>query len=163
MVFYSDLVKKVNEGKVKELKNEYTFRLNLKKTVFTLAVGIPTLLAGLLEIMVIVQQGFRGSSILYFFFSAVGAFFLSTIFTYKVIIKDGSLFLNKKEIKFDEMVKCSLENLMLPRGKTVEPSLRILTDKNEEFIFHLHMAHRLQYLLVMKELLGEKFEIIEEN
>lgn len=163
MVFYDDLVKKVNEGEIGELKDLYIFRLGLMKTLYIIGVSIPPLFLGLFEIMVIKEYGFRFMSIVSFFLGFLGIYFLSSLFKYKVIVKNDSLFLNKQEIKFDEMVSCKLENKLLPKGKKIEPALTIITEDNKEYTFYLHMAHKLRYLLIMKKLLGEKFSIVEEK
>lgn len=163
MMFYSDLVKKVKDGKFEKNKDIYIFRLNLLKILRTVIMAIPFVLIGLLEVVTIEQMGFRWQSLLSVLAVTYGIYLISTVFSFKITVKDESLILKKTVINFDEIESCTLENRVVPKGKIIEPSLRILTKNNQEIYFHLFMGKRIEFLLLIKEILGSRFKIVEEK
>ena len=163
MIFYSDLVKKVKEGKFEKNKDIYIFKLDFLRVLKTLAMATPFILIGAIEVITIQQFGFRWQSLLSFIAVIYGLYLIFTALSFKITVKENSLTLKKTVVNFDEVVTCTLENRVVPKGKAVEPSLKFVTKNNEEIYFHLFMGKRLEFLLLIKEILGSRFKIVEDK
>ena len=59
--------------------------------------------------------------------------------------------------------KGSLKYGVLPRAKKMENFLDIITINKEEKIIPLHMGNKVLFILVLKEILGERFTIVEDK
>lgn len=162
-MFYSNLVTKVKEGKINELKESYIFRLNITKILPHIIILV--LVAALIPFLLIIykQEGLSAFVILVPVLGFISVAQIINSLKFKFEIRNGSLFYRTIEIKLDEIKTCSLKYGVLPRAKKMENFLDIITVNKEEKIIPLHMGNKVLFILVLKEILGERFAIIEDK
>lgn len=163
MLFYSNLVKKVQESKIESLKEAYVFRLNIIK--FLPHIIILTLVGVLIPFLYVIYKE-EGLGAFIFLVPILGLISIAQIINslkFKFEIKNGSLFYRTIEIKIDDIKTCSLKYGVLPRAKKMETFLDIITVNKEEKIIPLHMGNKILFILVLKELLGNRFTIVEDK
>lgn len=163
MLFYSDLLKKVKEGKVENLKESYTFRLSITK--FLPHIIILSIVFAMVPFLLLIFKE-EGLGPFVFLVPILGLISIAQIVNslkFKFEIKEGSLFYRTIEIKLEDIKTCQLKYGVLPRGKKMETFIDIVTVNKEEKIIPLHMGNKLLFVLVLKEILGNRFSILEDK
>jgi len=163
MLLYSNLVEKVKKGKVENLKESYLFRLNFFKFLPHIVIlGVSFALMPFLYV-IYKEEGLGPFVFLVPLLAIISIYQIVNRFKYKFEIKNGSLFYKTVEIKLEEVTYCALNYGVLPKGKKLEPFLDIVTINKEEKIIPLNMGNKLMFILVLKELVGNRFSIVEEK
>lgn len=163
MLFYEDLIGKVKESKIENLKEKYIFRLGITK--FLPHIIILAFVLFLVPFLYIIYKA-EGLSAFILLVPTLGIISIIQIMNtlkFKFEIKNGSLFYKTIEIKLDEIKSCNLKFGFLPKGKKMLIFLDIITVNKEEKIIPLNMGNKVLFVVVIKELLGNRFEIVEEN
>lgn len=165
MVFYEDFVKKVKEAEDKfDLGNDKSiFRANYSHMISNLGIGIPLILLGLFDIYSISTRGFSFRIIVSILILAYGLYILYNIISYKIEIDKTSLKDKKLNIDLDKVKLCELNRMLVPRGKKLQFCLSFYTEDKKEIILPLIMNKKLEFVLLIKKILGEKFQIIEDK
>ncbi len=160
-MFYENFVKKIESEDFEIKKEKYIYGLNyLKKTIWIInCINFMVLgfyFAYLLKL--------KGSEIKFFFIPVLLLFFsfafLMTAFSYKVTVdlKSGDIiFKNKLNLKFEEIEKITLKNMLAPGRKKVQYCLSIITKEKIQMIFPLVMHNRFQFVMLMKKIFENKF------
>lgn len=163
MLFYSDLLKKVKEEKLESLKESYVFRLKITKILPHIIILLMVLVMSPFLVLIYKEEGLGPFVFLVPLLGLISIAQIVNSFKFKFEIKDGSLFYRTIEIKLDDIKTCQLKYGVLPRGKKMETFIDIVTVNKEEKIIPLHMGNKVLFVLVLKEILGNRFSVLEEK
>jgi len=163
MLFYSDLVKKLKEDKQLELKESYVFRLNVLKILPHIVILLIVLAMVPFVYMIYKEEGLGAFTFLVPILGLISLGQIVNSFKFKFEIKNGSLFYKTIEIKLQDIVSCHLKYGVLPRAKKMEVFIDIVTINKEEKIIPLHMGNKILFVRVLRELLGNRFSIVEDK
>jgi len=165
MVFYEDFVKKVKEKEFNLEKEKYNFGANYNQMISNFGIGIPLILLGLFEIYSMFLNGFSFRIIIALLIMIYGLYILYNVLSYKIVIDTNSKNLKDKKINIDldKVTLCELRKMVAPRGKKLQFCLNFYTEDKKEIILPLIMSKKLDFVLLLKKLLGAKFQIIEEK
>ncbi len=165
MVFYEDFIKKIKENKEIKLEEKYLFGANINKLLSNFGIGIPMILLGLYSTYEGTRNGFNLRVLIGIGILAYGILVLYNILSFRFVIdtKDMKLRDKKIEIDFGNIALCELSKMAAPGGKRLEACLSFYTNDKKEIILPLNMKNKLKFVLVIKEVLKDKFEIIEEK
>ncbi len=165
MVFYEDFVKKIKENKNIQLEEKYSFGANLNKLLSNIGIGIPMILLGLYSTYEGTRNGFSPRVLIGIGVLAYGILVLYNILSFRFLIDTKELKLKDKKLEIDlgNIALCELSKMAAPGGKRLEACLSFYTNDKKEIILPLNMKNKLKFVLVIKEVLKDKFEIIEEK
>lgn len=165
MIFYEDFIKKVKEKEMIMEEKEYSFRANFHRLITNFLIGLPLILIGCFEIYSISENGFSFRGILSFLIMVYGIYIIYNAASYVIKLDSKEKMLKDKKIDIDlKGVKlCELKKMVAPKGKKIELCLAFYTEDKREIILPLIMRKKLEFVVILKNLLGDKFEIIEEK
>ena len=160
MLFYEDFVKKIDSTDKIQLKKFENFSVEVKKLVSGLGIGVPLILIGLLQAYLSKGTELRIlPSILALVFIFLGLKQLKTTLFYRISIDTETKTLVGEKLVLDLTVveSCTLKEAKL--GKNLQVILDIITTNRRQIIIPLYMKNKERFVLVMKEILKEKFFI----
>lgn len=165
MVFYEDLVKKVRAREIEKVEGTYKFGANISKLVANLGIGVPLILLGLFELYGATVNGFGTRSIIGVLVALYGIIIVANVLKYKLEIDTVKNHLKDKKIDIDlnKVALCELSKMAAPGGKRLEACLAFYTEDKKEIILPLIMRDKLKFITVIRKVLGEKFEIVEDK
>ena len=161
MLFFEDLLKKLEENKDEELnlKKIEKFILNSSKSVIGYGISIPLMAIGLFQIYSFTVYKKWYLLILGMIFLGFGLKQFKNIFTYSVIvdmeaekIKSGQL-----DMPLSNVETLTLKEMKL--GKRVVPVIDMITLDRKQVIIPLYMNKQLRFISVLRKLLGDRFSI----
>jgi len=152
MLFYEDLVKKIETGKIEDIKKIEKFGLNKAKNLVGYGIAIPLILFGLFEVY---------SYTIYhkWYFLLIGAPFFAlglkqakTVFTYsiKVDTEAKNIKFKNLNLNFDDVESGTLKEMKL--GKRVTPVIDMITNDKKQIVIPLFMAKQVRFILLIKEI-----------
>jgi hypothetical protein len=164
MLFYDDFIKKIRDVKI-QLKDKYSYGLNIRKKIVWLGTGIPITLIGGFQMWMLKNNG--GSSTGYLFSLLMilfGIYNIKMAFSYRITIDTVTKKLKNKQIEIDlDKVKLvELRKMVAPKSKKLEACLDIITHDKKQIILPLIMNNKVEFVAVIKEITGDKFEIIKD-
>ena len=159
MLFYEDLVKKIETRKIEDIKKIEKFGLNKAKNISGYGIAIPLILIGLFEVY---------SYTIYHkcYLLRIGALFFAlglkqakTVFTYsiKVDTEAKNIKFKNLNLNFDDVESGTLKEMKL--GKKVLPVIDMITKDRKQVIIPLYMNKQERFILLVKELLSGRFSI----
>lgn len=160
MLFYEDFVKKIENADKIQLKKIEKFSVEMKKLISGLGIGIPLILIGLLQGYLHKGEGLKPiPCILALVFIFLGLKQLKTTLLYKISINTENKTLIGEKLVLDLSVveSCTLKEAKL--GKNLQVILDIITTNRRQIIIPLYMKNKERFVLVIKEILAEKFFI----
>lgn len=164
MIFYDDFVKKIKAGNIENLKDQYKFGLNLKKTLVHIGVAIPAILTGSFELYMQFAGGFNFKLAIAVLAILLGLYNIKAFLSYKMIIdaNNKELFNKQLHVKFVDIDSATLSRRVTPGIKGLIETITIITKNREEIIVPLIMSNKFMFVMVLKEMIGNNFKIIEE-
>ncbi len=167
MFFYDDLVKKIENKKIK-LKNSYSYGLNFRRKAIWLLTGIPLLLMGIFEIYLyfnLEEGGSNGLLFLAAFVTFLGFYNIKMAYDYnlKVDFEKGHLKNKNVDIRLEDVEEVELSRIVPPGSKKLEACISIITKDKKQIIIPLIMKNRVEFAAVLKEYFNEKFKIIKSE
>lgn len=161
MLFYENLIKEIEENKNKnlDLKKMEKFGLNSSKKIGGYGVAIPLIAIGLFQVYSYTVYHKWYLLVLGMIFFGIGLKQAKTLLTYSIIINTEMMSLKsyKLNILFSNIETAVLKEMKL--GKRVVPVIDMISFDKKQIIIPLYMNKQLRFILVMKELLKEKFSI----
>lgn len=159
MLFYEDLVKKIEEEKIKNIKSIEKFGLNNSKSLVGYGISIPLILIGLFEIYSYTIYHKWYLLLIGIIFFGLGLKQSKTIFTYSITIntEKNNLKFRKLYLQFDNVQSATLKEMKL--GKRIVPVIDMITIDRKQVIIPLYMNKQERFVLLIKEILDEKFSI----
>lgn len=160
MVFYEDFIKKLDKATFL-IKEREVYHMEILKL---LSIVVLFIVLGGLGIF----QGYLGythKSIVRAIFGVVLIAFainqFKIIFKYKMVIDKNKMILRsgKVDINLNDIETCTLKEMKL--GKHLRVVLDMVNNKREQFIIPFYMSNKLKFAYEMKQLMGEKFNVIK--
>lgn len=164
MLFYDDFIKKLNNTNL-VLKDKYKYGLNFTKKIVWLGTGIPVTLIGGFQLWVLKNNGGNPIGyILSLLMVLFGLYNLKMSCAYKIEIDVVNKKLINKQftIELDKVKLIELRKMVAPKSKKMEACLDIITHDKKQIILPLIMNNKLEFTSVIREIVGDKFVIIED-
>ena len=159
MLFYEDLVRKIEEEKIENIKKIEKFGLNSSKNLAGYGIAIPLILIGLFEIYSYTIYHKWYLLLIGIIFFGLGLKQFKTVFTYSITVntETKNLKFRKLDLQFDNVQSGTLKEMKL--GKRVVPVIDIITNDRKQVIIPIYMAKQERFILLVKEILNERFSI----
>ena len=159
MLFYEDLVRKIEEEKIENIKKIENFGLNGTKSLGGYGIGIPLILIGLFEVYSYTVYHKWYLLLIGIIFLGIGLKQLKTVLTYSYVIdtETKNLKFGKLDLQFDNVQSGTLKEMKL--GKRVTPVIDMITNDKKQIVIPLFMAKQERFVLLIKEILAERFSI----
>ena len=159
MLFYEDLVKKIETGKIEDIKKIEKFDLNKAKNISGYGIAIPLILIGLFEVYSYTIYRKWYLLLIGALFFALGLKQAKTVFTYsiKVDTEAKNIKFKNLNLNFDDVESGTLKEMKL--GKKVLPVIDMITKDRKQVIIPLYMNKQERFILLVKEILAERFSI----
>lgn len=164
MLFYDDFIKKLNNTNL-VLKDKYKYGLNFTKKIVWLGTGIPVTLIGGFQLWVLKNNGGNPIGyILSLLMVLFGLYNLKMSCAYKIEIDVVNKKLINKQftIELDKVKLIELRKMVAPKSKKMEACLDIITHDKKQIILPLIMNNKLEFTSVIREIVADKFVIIED-
>ena len=159
MLFYEDLVRKIEEEKIENIENIEKFKLNGAKSLVGYGIAIPLILIGLFEIYSYTIYHKWYLLLIGVIFLGIGLKQFKNVLTYSYIIDSDAktLKFGKLNLQFDNVQTGTLKEMKL--GKKVVTVIDIITNDKKQIVIPLFMAKQIRFILLIKEILAERFAI----
>ena len=159
MLFYEDLVRKIEEEKIENIENIEKFKLNGAKSLVGYGIAIPLILIGLFEIYSYTVYHKWYLLLIGIIFLGIGLKQFKNVLTYSYIIDSDAktLKFGKLNLQFDNVQTGTLKEMKL--GKKVVTVIDIITNDKKQIVIPLFMAKQIRFILLIKEILAERFAI----
>ena len=160
MLFYEDLVRKIEEEKIENVEKIEKFKLNGTKSLVGYGIAIPLILIGLFEIYSYTIYHKWYLLLIGVIFLGIGLKQFKNVLTYSSYIVDSdakTLKFGKLNLQFDNVQTGTLKEMKL--GKKVVTVIDIITNDKKQIVIPLFMAKQIRFILLIKEILAERFAI----
>ena len=159
MLFYEYLVKKIEMGKIEDIKKIEKFGLNKARNILGYGIAIPLILFGLFEVYLYTIHHKWYLLLIGALFFAIGLKQVKTVFTYsiKVDTEAKNIKFKNLNLNFDDIESGTLKEMKL--GKKVLPVIDMITKDRKQVIIPLYMNKQERFILLVKEILAERFSI----
>ena len=160
MLFYEDLVRKIEEEKIENIEKIEKFKLNGTKSLVGYGIAIPLILIGLFEIYSYTIYHKWYLLLIGVIFLGIGLKQFKNVLTYSSYIVDSdakTLKFGKLNLQFDNVQNGTLKEMKL--GKKVVTVIDIITNDKKQIVIPLFMAKQIRFILLIKEILAERFAI----
>ena len=159
MLFYEDLVKKIEEEKIENIEKIEKFNLNGTKSLVGYGIAIPLILIGLFEVYSYTIYHKWYLLLIGAPFFALGLKQAKTVFTYSIKVDTEVKNIKFKNLKlnFDDVESGTLKEMKL--GKKVLPVIDMITKDRKQVIIPLYMNKQERFILLVKEILSGRFSI----
>jgi len=159
MLFYEDLVRKIEEEKIENIENIEKFKLNGTKSLVGYGIAIPLILIGLFEIYSYTVYHKWYLLLIGVIFLGIGLKQFKNVLTYSYVVDSDAktLKFGKLNLQFDNVQTGTLKEMKL--GKKVVTVIDIITNDKKQIVIPLFMAKQIRFILLIKEILAERFAI----
>ena len=159
MLFYEDLVRKIEEEKIENIENIEIFKLNGAKSLVGYGIAIPLILIGLFEIYSYTVYHKWYLLLIGVIFLGIGLKQFKNVLTYSYVVDSHAktLKFGKLNLQFDNVQTGTLKEMKL--GKKVVTVIDIITNDKKQIVIPLFMAKQIRFILLIKEILAERFSI----
>ena len=159
MLFYEDLVRKIEEETIENIKKIAKFGLNGTKSLGGYGIGIPLILIGLFEVYSYTVYHKWYLLLIGIIFLGIGLKQLKTVLTYSYVVdtETKNLKFGKLDLQFDNVQSGVLKEMKL--GKRVTPVIDMITNDKKQIVIPLFMAKQERFVLLLKEILADRFSI----
>ena len=159
MLFYEDLVKKIETGKIEDIKKIEKFGLNKAKNISGYGIAIPLILIGLFEVYSYTIYHKWYLLLIGVIFLGIGLKQFKNVLTYSYVVDSDTktLKFGKLNLQFDNVQTGTLKEMKL--GKKVVTVIDIITNDKKQIVIPLFMAKQIRFILLIKEILAERFSI----
>ena len=159
MLFYEDLVRKIEEEKIENIKKSEKFGLNGMKSLVGYGIAIPLILIGLFEVYSYTIYHKWYLLLIGIIFLGIGLKQFKNVLMYSYVVDSHAktLKFGKLNLQFDNVQTGTLKEMKL--GKKVVTVIDIITNDKKQIIIPLFMAKQIRFILLIKEILAERFSI----
>lgn len=159
MLFYEDLVRKIEEEKIENIEKIEKFKLNGAKSLVGYGIAIPLILIGLFEIYSYTVYHKWYLLLIGVIFLGIGLKQFKNVLTYSYVVDSDAktLKFGKLNLQFDNVQTGTLKEMKL--GKKVVTVIDIITNDKKQIVIPLFMAKKIRFILLIKEILAERFAI----
>ena len=159
MLFYEDLVRKIEEEKIENIKKSEKFGLNGMKSLVGYGIAIPLILIGLFEVYSYTIYHKWYLLLIGIIFLGIGLKQFKNVLMYSYVVDSHAktLKFGKLNLQFDNVQTGTLKEMKL--GKKVVTVIDIITNDKKQIVIPLFMAKQIRFILLIKEILAERFSI----
>ena len=159
MLFYEDLVRKIEEEKIENIEKIEKFKLNGAKSLVGYGIAIPLILIGLFEIYSYTIYHKWYLLLIGVIFLGIGLKQFKNVLTYSYIIDSDAktLKFGKLNLQFDNVQTATLKEMKL--GRKVVTVIDMITNDKRQIVIPLFMAKQERFVLLLKEILADRFSI----
>lgn len=159
MLFYEDLVRKIEEEKIENIEKIEKFKLNGAKSLVGYGIAIPLILIGLFEIYSYTVYHKWYLLLIGVIFLGIGLKQFKNVFTYSYVVDSDAktLKFGKLNLQFDNVQTATLKEMKL--GRKVVTVIDMITNDKRQIVIPLFMAKQIRFILLIKEILAERFSI----
>ena len=159
MLFYEDLVRKIEEEKIENIEEIEKFKLNGTKSLVGYGIAIPLILIGLFEIYSYTIYHKWYLLLIGVIFLGIGLKQFKNVLTYSYVVdsKAKTLKFGKLNLQFDNVQTATLKEMKL--GRKVVTVIDMITNDKRQIVIPLFMAKQIRFILLIKEILAERFAI----
>lgn len=159
MLFYEYLVKKIETGKIEDIKKIEKFGLDKVKNISGYGIAIALILIGLFEVYLYTIHHKWYFLLIGALSFALGLKQAKTVFTYsiKVDTEAKNIKFKNLNLNFDDVESGTLKEMKL--RKKVLPVIDMITKDRKQVIIPLYMDKQERFILLVKEILAERFSI----
>ena len=159
MLFYEDLVRKIEEEKIENIEKIEKFKLNGAKSLVGYGIAIPLILIDLFEIYSYTIYHKWYLLLIGVIFLGIGLKQFKNVLTYSYIIDSDAktLKFGKLNLQFDNVQTATLKEMKL--GRKVVTVIDMITNDKRQIVIPLFMAKQIRFILLIKEILAERFAI----
>ena len=159
MLFYEDLVRKIEEEKIENIEKIEKFKLNGAKSLVGYGIAIPLILIGLFEIYSYTVYHKWYLLLIGVIFLGIGLKQFKNVLTYSYVVdsKAKTLKFGKLNLQFDNVQTATLKEMKL--GRKVVTVIDMITNDKRQIVIPLFMAKQIRFILLIKEILAERFAI----
>ena len=159
MLFYEDLVRKIEEEKIENIEKIEKFKLNGAKSLVGYGIAIPLILIGLFEIYSYTIYHKWYLLLIGVIFLGIGLKQFKNVLTYSYVVdsKAKTLKFGKLNLQFDNVQTATLKEMKL--GRKVVTVIDMITNDKRQIVIPLFMAKQIRFILLIKEILAERFAI----
>ncbi|PGH22078.1 hypothetical protein RN96_02555 [Fusobacterium polymorphum] len=159
MLFYEDLVRKIEEEKIENIEKIEKFKLNGAKSLVGYGIAIPLILIGLFEIYSYTIYHKWYLLLIGIIFLGIGLKQFKNVLMYSYVVDSHAktLKFGKLNLQFDNVQTGTLKEMKL--GKKVVTVIDIITNDKKQIVIPLFMAKQIRFILLIKEILAERFAI----
>ena len=154
MLFYEDLVRKIEEEKIENIKKSEKFGLNGMKSLVGYGIAIPLILIGLFEVYSYTIYHKWYLLLIGIIFLGIGLKQLKTVLTYSYVVDTET-----KNLKFGKLNVQTGVLKEMKLGKRVIPVIDMITNDKKQILIPLFMAKQERFVHLIKEILAERFSI----
>lgn len=162
MIFYEDFIKKIGKSSLDNLPEKSKFSLEFKKIVMWMGTGVPILLIALYQFYVGTYDGTKAINIIFgILFSYLAIKQMRIVIGYSVVVDSIAKILKYEKIEIDlnQVEICTLKESQIGKKAEVQVVLDLITLDGKQYIIPLMMGRKLEFVLMIKKSLGEKFRI----
>ena len=159
MLFYEDLVRKIEEEKIENIEKIEKFKLNGTKSLVGYGIAIPLILIGLFEVYSYTIYHKWYLLLIGVIFLGIGLKQFKNVLTYSYVVDSDTktLKFGKLNLQFDNVQTGTLKEMKL--GKKVVTVIDIITNDKKQIVLPLFLAKQIRFILLIKEILAERFSI----
>ena len=159
MLFYEDLVRKIEEEKIENIEKIEKFKLNGAKSLVGYGIAIPLILIGLFEIYSYTIYHKWYLLLIGVIFLGIGLKQFKNVLTYSYVVDSDAktLKFGKLNLQFDNVQTATLKEMKL--GRKVVTVIDMITNDKRQIVIPLFMAKQIRFILLIKEILAERFAI----
>ena len=159
MLFYEDLVRKIEEEKIENIEKIEKFKLNGAKSLVGYGIAIPLILIGLFEIYSYTIYHKWYLLLIGVIFLGIGLKQFKNVLTYSYVVdsKAKTLKFGKLNLQFDNVQTATLKEMKL--GRKVVTVIDMITNDKRQIVIPLFMAKQERFVLLLKEILADRFSI----
>lgn len=163
MLFYEDLLKKLEESSLgkEAVKKVEKFNLGTTKMISGYGIAIPLVLIGLLQVYSYTLYHKWYLLIVGVIIFGLGLFHLKKIITYSIIIdtEKARIKSQKLDLMIENIKTITLKEMKV--GKKIVPVIDIITLDKKQVIIPLFMSKQIRFINVMQILTADKFSIVK--
>lgn len=162
MVFYEDFIKKIMQNNLKNLKEREIFFLELKRIIMWIGTGVPILLISIYQFYVGTYNETKPINLIFgAIFLYVAVKHLRVVLGYRVELDLSKDILKYEKIVIDlkEIESCELKETQVGKKSEIQVVVDIITQDKKQFIIPLMMGKKMEFVLMLKKDLGNKFKI----
>ena len=159
MLFYEDLVKKIEENKIGATQEIEKFSLGKQKILIGLGIATPLCVSGLYEAYLYTYFHKWYLLLIGIIFLGRGARQIKNIFSYSIQINtlEKTLKFGKLDLNFSNVNSAVLKEMKV--GKNIAAVIDMITQDRKQIIVPLFMNKQERFVLLVKDILKEKFSI----
>ena len=159
MLFYEDLVKKIEENKIGATQEIEKFSLGKQKKLIGLGIATPLCVIGLYEAYLYTYFHKWYLLLIGIIFLGIGARQIKNIFSYSIKINtlQKTLKFGKLDLNFANVNSAVLKEMKV--GKNIAAVIDMITQDTKQIIVPLFMNKQERFVLLVKDILKEKFSI----